>query len=343
MISIIVCGRNDGYGVDLPKRTAMSLNLLAALCTSSGDEVIYVDCGTPGHKPTLLEAIADTLTPEAIKKIRGFRISEELMTKAIGDTALPLSDELSRNVAIRRSNPENTWILSTNSDVLVHPIGGMDLGALLNSLPPRFYLCPRLGIPSGQWQNVDPANVTAIIEWLDRMIRKPKRFPPEHKCAWLRFGSVGDFQLAPREQWFTIRGCEEAMTLWGHSDANNARRLSILNNGGATPDLGDYLRVYHLDHREENTASAEQCLPQNSWKKWIDDITRYESSNPDDWGLPNEEVPTADLAPRSTPAAHESAPMPRKSYSQIEILRQKACNKSWRKLSAVLDCFTKQE
>src|SRR5471030_2013110 len=116
MVSIIVVGRNDDYGINLAKRTAISLNAYASLC-EPGDEILYVDCNTPAHLPILTEAIADTLTPAARNYVRSYRITGEQMTAAIGETPLPFSDELSRNVAIRRSRPENRWILSTNCDI----------------------------------------------------------------------------------------------------------------------------------------------------------------------------------------------------------------------------------
>jgi len=43
MITFLVVGRNDGYGVNLSKRTAISLNFFASLCHDPRDEIIYVD------------------------------------------------------------------------------------------------------------------------------------------------------------------------------------------------------------------------------------------------------------------------------------------------------------
>ncbi len=63
------------------------------------------------------------------------------------------------------------------------------------------------------------------------------------------------------------------MKLWGHSDANNARRLNLLNGGGRTPDLASQLAVLHLDHNALARSAHEHVLPNNDWKYWIEDVT----------------------------------------------------------------------
>lgn len=297
MITFLVVGRNDGYGVNLAKRTAASLNYFASLCADPDDEVVYVDCNTPEPDLTLAEAIADTLTTEARRRLKIYRISGEQMRAALGETPLPFSDELARNVGIRRSNPRNIWLLSTNCDVLIHPLGRESFPGLLRSLAPRFYLCPRIGIPPGQWQRLDRADVPQWQAFCDAVIRAGVRQPPEKPQAWLRFAAVGDFQLAPREQWFQIGGCEEGMKLWGHSDANNARRLNLLNGGGRTPDLATALCVVHLDHNFAGANAHQGTLPHNDWNDWVENVTEPQSRNGAGWGLRDVELPLVTLPP----------------------------------------------
>jgi hypothetical protein len=293
MVSIIVAGRNDDYGINLSKRTAISLNYFASLC-EPGDEILYVDCNTPPHLPTLTEAIADTLTPAARHYLRTWRISGEQMTAAIGETPLPFSDELSRNVAIRRSSPGNKWILSTNCDILLYPLKGGTIAQALRDLPPKFYVCPRTGIQPEQWQMLDRGNLDQIHGLCRGIINRGFVYPPELKEPWLRFASNGDFQLAPREQWLAIGGCEEAMKLWGHSDANNAKRLALLNKTERTPDLGDTFCVMHLEHNGPRPPNAAP-LPKNDWKQWIDAVNDPMSHNPPNWGLSDTDLPLITL------------------------------------------------
>ena len=295
MITFLVAGRNDGYGINLGKRTAISLNFFASLCRDPEDEILYVDCNSPKQDCTLVEAIADTLTPECRRRLKAYRVTGEQMKAAIGETTLFFSDELSRNVGIRRSDPRNPWLLSTNCDIVLQPLGRRPLHELLQRLPPRFYVCPRIGIPPAQWQMLDRINVRQISDFCDEVIRRGARFPPEKEQPWLRFAGVGDFQLAPREQWFAICGCEEGMKLWGHSDANNSRRLNLLNGGGRTPDLADSLRVLHLDHNLTGGSAHQNTLPNNDWQYWVEDVISPVSRNRENWGLADTELPVIRL------------------------------------------------
>jgi hypothetical protein len=335
MITYLVVGRNDGYGVNLHKRTAISLNFFASLCEGPDDEIIYVDCNSAEGDLTLVEAIADTLTPAARDRLKIYRISGEHMLAAIGETPLPFSDELSRNVGIRRSNPRNQWLLSTNCDILLQPIVNEGIHRILEKLQQRFYLCPRVGIPPQQWQALDRMNVGQISSFCDRVIAEGARFPPEKPEEWLRFNAVGDFQLAPRDQWFKIRGTEEGMKLWGHSDANNARRLNLLNGGGRTPDLSHVLRPLHLDHNLNLRNAHEKVLVHNDWDYWITKITAPESRNSDNWGLATENLPVinlprADLTPELILKTH------RRQRNFLSGLKLRVQTALWKKASPLL-------
>src|ERR1700756_350901 len=118
MISIVTYGRNDNYSFNLVKRIAFSFNCLAEVLTDE-DEILFVDYNTPDHLPTLPESIWDTLTDKALNLVKVIRISRALHEIIKGDSPLPILENVSRNVAIVRSNPKSHWILSTNPDVLL--------------------------------------------------------------------------------------------------------------------------------------------------------------------------------------------------------------------------------
>src|SRR3954453_18213768 len=114
MISIVLYGRNDNYGYNLHKRAALSFNCMAEVLTGDGDEILFVDYNTPDDFPTFPEAIQDTLTPLARKRLRILRVRPHLHERFRSKTRLVALEPISRNVAVRRSNPANRWILSTN-------------------------------------------------------------------------------------------------------------------------------------------------------------------------------------------------------------------------------------
>jgi len=335
MITYLVVGRNDYYGINLHKRTAVSLNFFGSLCEGEDDEIIYVDCNTPEHELTLAEAISDTLTPETRRRLRIFRVSGEQMHAAIGETPLPFSDELSRNVGIRRSNPRNPWLLSTNCDILLYPLAGASMHQILARLPLRFHLCPRGNIPAPQWQELDRTDVSAAAGLCEAVICSGMRPPPEKPQEWLRFSAVGDFQLAPRDQWLAIGGCEEGMKLWGHSDANNALRLNLLNGGGRTPDVADHLRVLHLDHNFTVRSAHEHVLPNNDWKFWIEDTVRPESRNPETWGLRDVDLPEIRLRADTSLSAQEILSKHRRERNFLRDLRTRLLAGIWQKIGAL--------
>src|ERR1051325_8458568 len=121
MISVIVYGRNDSHGYNLHKRAAISLNCIAEVLSDPDDEVIFVDYNTPNDLPTFIEAIYDTLTPKAKSRLRVMRIRPELHRRLVRRTHLFALEPHSRNIAIRRSNPRNRWILATNTDMISLP------------------------------------------------------------------------------------------------------------------------------------------------------------------------------------------------------------------------------
>src|SRR5262245_62064877 len=116
MISTVVYGRNDSHGYNLHKRAAINLNCIAELLSAYGDELLFVDYNTPDELPTFIEAIYDTLTARARRILRVFRVRAEIHERLYRNrTHLSVIEPIARNVAIRRSNPTNRWILATST------------------------------------------------------------------------------------------------------------------------------------------------------------------------------------------------------------------------------------
>ena len=340
MISFVVVGRNDGYGINLHKRTAISLNCLAELCENETDEIIYVDCNTNDQDLTLTEAIGDTLTNRARRHLVTYRITGDVMRQTLRVNEVRFSDELSRNVAIRRSNPQNDWILSINCDIVIRPIGSKSFAQVLRGLDPRFYCCARVSIPSEQWQQLDRYKPQETFAFCDAIIRRGFRIPPEEPEPWLRFKSAGDFQLAPRKHWIDIGGCEEAMIGRGHSDTNNSRRLSLFDKSERTPDLLDHLRVFHLEHNFPDTEHPDQNNV-NDRTVWVEKITDYRSTNRADWGLLAYQLPAIRLSQEGQSPKEIFRAAPRRR-TLLKDLVTAASARLWKHLSRVLNSADKK-
>ena len=113
MISLILYGRNDNHGYNLHKRAAISLNAMAQVLGEPDDEILFVDYNTPDDLPSFVEAIGDTLSPRARECVRILRVRPALHERFRDKTHLLALESVSRNVALRRANPRNRWVLST--------------------------------------------------------------------------------------------------------------------------------------------------------------------------------------------------------------------------------------
>lgn len=108
MISVIVYGRNDTHGYNPHRRVALSLNCLAETLTDDHDEILFVDYNTSDQLPTLVEAIADTLTSQCRSRLRVIRVPARVHAAAFSHrTGLPIVEAIARNVGARRSNQTN--------------------------------------------------------------------------------------------------------------------------------------------------------------------------------------------------------------------------------------------
>ena len=121
-----------------------------------------------------MEAIYDTLTPQAKARLRVLRVRPALHRKLVGHTHLMVVEPPPRNIAIRRSNPRNYWVLNTNTDVLLVPHPGIrDLTDAVRGLPDGLYTLPRFELPEPLWESFPRGDPDAILE----AVRRPGPAP----------------------------------------------------------------------------------------------------------------------------------------------------------------------
>ena len=299
MISIVLYGRNDSYGYNLHKRAALSLNCMAEVLTGPKDEILFVDYNTPDDYPTFPEAIADTLTERARRLIRIFRVWPEVHARLFATrTHLKALEPVSRNVAVRRSNPANRWILSTNTDMIFVPHQGMSLTDLVTPLDGGFYCAPRMEIPETLWENFDRLDAPGVINQVRRFGVELHLNEIVRGSDDILYDGPGDFQLIRRDDLFRIDGFHEEMILGWHVDANISRRLKILYE--RVGDAAPFTFGYHCDHTRQVTAAHSHKSLSNDCAVFVTgvmaaDIPQQRSS----WGLPDgpvEEIRLDDTA-----------------------------------------------
>lgn len=292
MLSVIIYGRNDSHGYNLHKRAAISFNAFAEVMSDPDDEILFVDYNTPDDHPTFPEAIHDTLTDKAKKLMRIFRVRPDQHAALRRKTHLVALEAQSRNVALRRSNPRNRWILYTNTDVLLVPRApGESVSDILAALPDGFYETPRFEIPEMLWEAAfdrrDPVgNLEKLRQWAPQfhLNQVVQNFLP------MRYDALGDFQVALREDMFAIHGFDESMVLGWHCDSNLAARLTLFRGGPDT--LIDKLYAYHCDHTRVPAANNKgRRTRMNSQQRFIWSLsTPFIPAQADSWGWPDREI-----------------------------------------------------
>jgi hypothetical protein len=292
MLSVILYGRNDSHGYNLHKRAAISFNALAEVMSDPDDEILFVDYNTPDDHPTFPEAIHDTLTDKAKKAMRILRVRPDQHAHLRSKTHLVALEAQSRNVALRRSNPCNRWILYTNTDMLLVPRDENEsLSKILSDLADGFYQVPRFEIPEMLWEAAfdrrDPAgNLAKLREWAVRFHLNQV----VHNYMPMKYDALGDFQAALREDMFAIHGFDESMILGWHCDSNLAARLALYR--GRVDTLIDKVFGYHCDHTRVAAANNKgRATRMNDQDRFIWNVASpYVPAQAETWGWPDVEI-----------------------------------------------------
>jgi hypothetical protein len=289
MISVIVYGRNDAHGYNLHRRAALSLNCIAEVLTDPGDELIFVDYNTPDELPTFIEAISDTLTGRCLDLLRVLRVPAAVHGQRFAArTHLPALEPIARNVAARRANPSNRWLLSTNTDMIFIPLGDRSMSDICRELPDGFYGLPRFELPEWLWERLpraDPVRALADVERFGPGLRLDE---PTTSHEWIRFDAPGDCQLILREDLVAIDGFHEEMLYGYHVDSNLSRRMLLLR--GSIDSLEEHVAGYHCNHNRTPTVYHGRRIENDLHKFFyaVDQPTVAEQR--DIWGLADVDV-----------------------------------------------------
>lgn len=287
MLSVVLYGRNDSHGYNLHKRAAISFNCMAEVLDDSDDELIFVDYNTPNDLPTFPEAIADTLTDRCRRLLRILRIRPNVHEIFRACTHLVALESVSRNVAIRRANPANRWILSTNTDMVFVPRESVNsLSSVVAGLPDGFYGLPRFDIPQALWESADRCDPQATIAQFRRWGRRFHLNEVVYGNSLIRFDGPGDFQLMTRDDIAAIHGFHEGMIRGWHVDSNLCKRMMLLR--GAIGSAEDWVLGYHCDHSRQATLANQSTKIENDPNLYVFNVeTPYLPEQGDTWGLPD--------------------------------------------------------
>jgi len=284
MISILCYGRNDDHSPGLQKRAALSLNGFARLLDDPDDEIVFVDYNTPDELPTFPEAIADTLTDAARRRLRVIRVRPRHHAPWCDLTHLPVPEPLARNAGLRRSNPANAWVLSTNTDVLLLPRRAPSLSTLCAGLDAGSWHLPRYELPEAVWQGfvrTDPdATLAELAELAERLpLREVVR---GHGPAV--FDNHGDFQLVRRDDLVAIHGFDERMLNGWAVDSNLSLRLLLRRCRAGS--LAGEMDAFHCAHHRLVSRLHRHGRTENDYQRFYRDVARADLPHQaGDWGF----------------------------------------------------------
>ena len=298
MISVILYGRNDSHGYNLHKRAAISINCIAQVLSGPDDEILFVDYNTPNDLPTFIEAIYDTLTARAKSRLRVFRVRPQLHARMVERTHLSALEPHSRNIAIRRSNARNRWILSTNTDMIFLPRDNISsLSEAVRDLDDGQYIAPRFELPEPLWESFSRSDPEAVLGACQELGPKLHLHEIPIRPPYMRYDSPGDFQLAPRQALFDIHGFDERMTEGWHADSNMCKRLYLFY-GNRTGSLAHRVKAYHCDHTRVATLAHRLDIKlENNLQEFVygleEPVARHQAGN---WGVPDERIEELDFS-----------------------------------------------
>ena len=144
-LSIVLTGRNDGYGGDFNERFLRTLRFNHAQLATRGiaHEYVFVEWAPPADAPSLRELVREALPDLPGDVLRWYAVDRRYQEALSLDPHLKYLEFVAKNVGIRRAR--GAYILATNCDIYLgrHVLGVLERGALE---PRLIYRAPRFDL-----------------------------------------------------------------------------------------------------------------------------------------------------------------------------------------------------
>ena len=271
MKTVVIPTRNDNYGMFLAERAIQCLNSMTAVF----DEVIVVDWNSP-HDLPLIEQIIDYLEPTG--KIKNITVSKKFISENVKFGSQPCCEVLARNIGIRRAKGD--WIVSSNIDIIATPFSTEQLNENTLYTVPKYNVMENVHLtqllPISNHDKV--FNLKANKHLFERMKRCEEVVPSDKYSLIV---GCGDFQVAHKNVWNTIRGFEESLLHRCFADTN------VMVKAATHPNLKtDILEidVFHLEHKNNPYFWKKDSVTTRNSQKDANE-TYSITKNLDSWGF----------------------------------------------------------
>ena len=282
-ITAVIVSRNDNYGGHLNERATYCFN--SAIDTY--DEVIYVDWNSPTH--SLLYDIKDNINfkgnfkhfvipPEAAKQLTNFDPYAQICCEV-----------LARNIGLRRA--EGDWLVSTNIDI-IHPKRD-ELEKTLNQIDQNsFYTISRRHTDWAQIKEFHNGEIQ-FDEWnnlREHLIdNSEERHFEETTVSGDNYSIInccGDFQIAPRHVWESIRGMEEELIYSLYADTNIQKKAAM--HGFGLKALYNPA-LFHIEHGKGGGGFLDGINKKTN-DPYRAIVHQNQTQNQDTWGFSDIEI-----------------------------------------------------
>ena len=274
----LLYGRNDGYKEN--ERLIIHINSLL----ETFDEVHYLDWNSDDNKGSVLNQIKDKLISN--NRLKHYVIPASIVSQiynnieGIGACISPLI----YNILLRRCDAD--WIVCTTNDIIA-PKKEMFKSFLSKADPQTFYTLSRRDIEIKDVAKFGFDKWKEYRDILDQTTKERRLYAkvtPNDNFSIIN--CCGDFQLASKHVWDTIKGYEENMYYACFSDTNIQKKAVL--NGFNLEAIYD-IPLYHMSHLGMgNDGSSPSKQKYNDPWKWVEYFTK--SENTENWGFSNIEI-----------------------------------------------------
>jgi hypothetical protein len=276
--AILLGCRNDGYKEDERVITCLTSML------ETFDEVWFCDWNSPTEKGPLLWKLKDQIPQTG--KLRHFIITEDVakILTHNNPNVSPFSGVLSQNIMLKRC--EADWIVCSTMDIIAPKKEYLN-NFLSVADKNTFYSVSRRDVDYQELKKIGFDNWREFRNKMD--VESQPRYMPAKVTpndSYSLINCCGDFQLAHKNVWHTIKGYEEEMIYACFQDTNVQKKATL--NGFSLEAYFD-LPLYHLSHtgmgNDGSSPSKQHYNDAWDWVEWF-----KESQNHEDWGLGNTEI-----------------------------------------------------
>ena len=276
LLSIVLTGRNDGYGGDFLDRFFRTLrfNQRELTVRQIPYELVFVEWAPPANTPLILDRIFQDIPDLDPQRCAWYVVDARYQQALSLNPRLEYLEFLAKNVGVRRAR--GRFVLTSNCDVF--------FGSAIFDVLERDALRPRVLYRAPRHDIELPADGTAI-DW--SVLEDPSVLAgPAHRLKPPFMGSgTGDFVLLDRESFHAIGGFNEVYRVARIGIDRNVI-VKALSSGLSIEDIGG--PVYHVNHTGSYRLNPTAYAGRETEAPWGD--RRWHSGgvsyvNPPTWGL----------------------------------------------------------